>query len=288
MAPARRNVATLLPTRRPAAPFAEVPDPCVVVIDGPRLGHCIHVHGVPVIVGREPEADFQILDPSVSRAHCTIWQENGNTLLRDLRSKNGTLVNGEYVARAELQEGDLITLGDVVLKFVSGRLEARYHEALFGLATLDTLTGLLNRRHFRALLDEAVTGPGVDGVVVAFIDVDHFKRVNDVHGHDEGDQRLRSIATLIQQTLRPGDAAGRLGGDEFAVLLRDSSAHDARTWADGLRAAVHDLAGAPTVSVGLAVAGSGDVSVANLLHAADLALLEAKRAGRDTVRGPSG
>jgi diguanylate cyclase (GGDEF)-like protein len=277
--------ATSLPTRRPSRPGFEVPDPCLVVIDGPRLGHCIHVHEVPVIFGRDPDADFQLLDPSVSRAHCTIWQEGKLTLLRDLRSKNGTLVNGEYVARAELQEGDQIMLGDVVLKFVSGRLETRYHEALHGLATLDTLTQLLNRRQFRALLDEAAAGLGTDAALaVAIVDIDHFKQVNDALGHDEGDLLLRTIAATIQAQVRPGDAAGRLGGDEFAVLLRDADAAAAVEWAEGLRAAVAALPGNLSISVGIAAWSTALTTTSDLLHAADMALLAAKQAGRNLVR----
>ena len=283
-----RQAVTTLSSHPPEARVAPA-EPCLVVLDGPRLGECVSVHGVPVVIGRDPRADFQLLHPSVSRRHCAVWCEDGLTWARDLRSKNGLVINGHRVSRALLNEGDHIRLGDVVLKVASGRVEARYHQALFGLATRDTLTGLLNRRRFREVLDEAVGMAAADGAVaVAILDVDHFKPVNDRLGHDAGDTVLQAIAACVQDLLRPGEAAGRLGGDEFALVLREG-VDAARDRCEALRAAIEQLhdrlpdAGAP-VTLSIGVAGGAGRGASELLQAADLALLAAKAAGRNAVR----
>jgi diguanylate cyclase (GGDEF)-like protein len=264
-------------------------EPCLVVLDGPRLGECVNVHGVPVVIGRDPQADFQLPHPSVSRRHCAVWFEHGLTWIRDLRSKNGLVINGHRISRALLNEGDHIRLGDVVLKVASGRVEARYHQALFGLATRDTLTGLLNRRRFREVLDEAVGLASRGGsIAVAIVDIDHFKPVNDRLGHDAGDTVLQAIAAQVQALLRPGEAAGRLGGDEFALVLREG-VDAARERCEALRATIEQLHGelpdgGDPVTLSIGVAGGGGRGASELLKAADRALLAAKAAGRNAVR----
>src|SRR6202008_1913267 len=96
-------------------------------------------------------------------------------------------------------------------------------------ATSDPLTGLANRRHFEAVAAR-LTAHAVDSgqpLQVLALDLDHFKRVNDVHGHDVGDLVLKQTARLMQSCLRSGDLAARLGGEEFCVLLPDSSVEQA-------------------------------------------------------------
>jgi two-component system response regulator AlgR len=144
VAMAERRQAETLPAQARPEPLPTFEDSCLVVIDGPRLGQCVHVHEVPVVIGRSPQADFRIEHPSVSRLHCSVWQEVFGASVRDLDSKNGVLVNGTRVRRGELSDGDHIAIGEVTLKFVAGgSMEARYHEALFGLANIDSLTQLL-------------------------------------------------------------------------------------------------------------------------------------------------
>jgi diguanylate cyclase (GGDEF)-like protein len=293
MAPQRRQVVTQLSASRPE-PLPTFDDNCLVVIDGPRLGQCVHVHDVPVVIGRSPQADFRIEHPSVSRLHCSVWQEVLGASIRDLESKNGVLVNGTRVRCAQLTDGDHIAVGDVVLKFVAGGgTEARYHEALYGLANLDSLTQLLNRRAFREQLDEAVAkapeGPG--GLSFVIFDLDHFKQINDILGHDVGDLALRRLSATLRRQLRPSDVAGRLGGDEFAVLLRDADATQAERWCEQLRAAMEGLgleaSGLPqlvSVSVGFATWHPALRDAHELMRSADQALLRAKAAGRNCVR----
>ncbi len=156
----------------------------------------------------------------------------------------------------------------------------------------DELTGLANRALFLDRMDHAlrVTRPEGDPVVVLFVDLDDFKSVNDALGHAVGDQLLKSVADRIRAATGSGDTSARLGGDEFAVLLEDRGGIDraidvAERMLDGLREPV-SIAGfevAVLASVGVAVAASG-MSTTSVLRDADIAMYEAKRAGKGQIR----
>ncbi|MBX6743426.1 MAG: GGDEF domain-containing protein [Acetobacteraceae bacterium] len=165
------------------------------------------------------------------------------------------------------------------------------------MAATDGLTDLANRRQFDLNLDHEWRQAARDGTPLALLllDADGFKSFNDRHGHQEGDQVLRSIAACIRDTVRhPADAGARYGGEEFAVLLPDTDAAGALAVAERLRAAVEALgiphAGSPngrvTASIGVATAwphaGEGP---AMLVREADAALYEAKQGGRNRVSG---
>ena len=273
--------------------YSDIENGFLVVIEGPRLGHCVRLKIAPLVIGRSPEAGFSIEHPSVSRLHCSVQPEAHGASVRDLDSKNGTHVNGSRVRGAELRDGDLLMVGEVVLKFVAGGgAEARYHEALYGLANLDSLTQLHNRRAFREALDLAVARAKAQALppAVAIIDLDYFKQINDQLGHDAGDATLRRMSALLRRRLRPGDIAGRLGGDEFAVLLGAIAPEDAAEWCEELRVAVRDQASGDTrlaqplsISVGLASWQPAMGSPHEFLRLADMALLRAKGAGRNCV-----
>ena len=169
-----------------------------------------------------------------------------------------------------------------------GRVES--HRAAEARASTDVLTGLPNRRYFEefcALL--AHRRRADDAVGVLMIDIDHFKLVNDQHGHEIGDEVLRAVAGAIAGAVREGDVPARFGGEEFAVLLRNPSGRVAFEVGERVRAAVGALdLGASgvdsiSVSVGVAVADNHEVTMAELLAEADRALYRAKRAGRDRV-----
>ena len=159
------------------------------------------------------------------------------------------------------------------------------------LAATDPLTGLPNRRSFLACLDAALDDARREparGSALLMIDIDHFKHVNDTHGHPVGDEVLQHAARLIRGGLRQHDRAGRLGGEEFAVLLDDVDADTALTLAERLRRSVEaapaaTAAGAVslTISLGLALVSGGDP--ARVLGDADAALYRAKRGGRNRV-----
>ena len=160
------------------------------------------------------------------------------------------------------------------------------------LATVDELTGLFGRRHFMHLAErELARRHRTHGPVTAImLDLDRFKQVNDSHGHAIGDRVLRKIGDVLRTELRALDLAGRLGGEEFAVLLPDTGLEAGEDIAERLRTATManslDLPDSGTVhftaSFGVAEHNPHE-SLDSLLHRADTALYEAKRAGRNRV-----
>ena len=158
-------------------------------------------------------------------------------------------------------------------------------------ALQDPLTGLLNRRGFEQRYFAARTRAPDDTVAVMLLDVDFFKRVNDTHGHDVGDEVLRRIAATLQRALPASAGASRHGGEEFAVLLTALDGREVLALAETLRreiAAVpvairHDLEIPVTVSIGVALCQDGQSALQDLLGRADRALYRAKRSGRNRV-----
>ena len=158
-------------------------------------------------------------------------------------------------------------------------------------ATLDPLTGLNNRSHFETLTAHVLARSQRDGMPVALLlcDVDHFKRVNDEHGHAVGDEVLIAMSRLLGHNLRDGDVLARWGGEEFLALMPASPLDNACAVAERIRAAVHatpvDVGTASltiTLSFGVAqVHGAADLQAA--IARADKALYEAKNGGRNRV-----
>lgn len=178
----------------------------------------------------------------------------------------------------------------VAIRDISSRpapSELRDQEAL-----TDPLTGLANRsmlaeatRHALGRLDRGATHVGL-----LFLDVDHFKAINDAYGHRTGDRVLVAVADLLRRVVRPTDTVARLGGDEFVVLVEDiHDEHEVHTLAARLTEStrtplvVDGNQVACTLSIGLAVTQDATSTLDELLHAADLAMYQAKQTGRDRV-----
>lgn len=185
----------------------------------------------------------------------------------------------------------LVALGPIV---VAANLAAR-DDALRRLgeaAAHDPLTGVLGRRTFMMQADEALAGALRSGrpCAVMMLDVDHFKQVNDTHGHAGGDAVLRAYAATVERCLRTHDLLGRVGGEEFAVVLADATLPAASAVAERVREAVSGLrvhhnnrSIAVTVSVGVAHFDIPPAAIADGLMLADQALYRAKGSGRDRV-----
>lgn len=164
---------------------------------------------------------------------------------------------------------------------------ATMHRDLVQLATLDPLTGIFNRRAFFERATAALAQRSADGAVAAvMLDIDYFKRVNDVHGHAMGDRAIREVASLVAGT---GEIVGRLGGEEFAMLLPGRDLAGGREIAERLREEImavrlplEDKVVIFTSSFGVSEWQSGD-SVDDMLRRADMALYSAKAAGRNRV-----
>jgi diguanylate cyclase (GGDEF)-like protein len=168
------------------------------------------------------------------------------------------------------------------------------HDRLRRQATVDELTGLSNHRRFQEALHHEVTRMrrSERPTALAMIDIDHFKVINDTYGHQHGDTVLQAVAQVIAQACRATDEPARYGGDELAVILAETDLGGAGTLGESIRRAVERLAltlpdGTPTsvtVSVGVSALEAGAGDPAALIEGADVALYEAKRAGRNRTR----
>lgn len=166
---------------------------------------------------------------------------------------------------------------------------ARRSDALAEASLIDGLTGVGNRRRLDVELPEILSRFASAPSALMMIDLDHFKAVNDEHGHPAGDVLLRKVAALLENQIRPGDRVYRYGGEEFCVILPDTARDEAEHVAQRVAASVRDRTfslgvDVPvriTISVGLAVTAGTDAP--ELIHRADVALYEAKQAGRDRV-----
>ncbi len=211
----------------------------------------VEVHEV---VYRRPDGDERILRVSA----------------RPLNSRNDTL-------------GALISVADVT--------DARHAESVLRSRALqDPLTGLSNRYLFTDRLETAVArherSPG-RGTAVLFIDVDHFKRINDEFGHEAGDDVLREIAARLLASVRATDTVGRLGGDEFAVICEDTGLEEAQVVAqrmlDSFAEPVAAEGGPHTVSLSIGLALTPPYDPDEVVRSADQAMYRAKQAGGGRV-----
>lgn len=162
------------------------------------------------------------------------------------------------------------------------------------LATIDSLTGLYNRRHFLGLAQSLLEQAWQAGNALAILlfDIDHFKQINDRHGHHIGDQMLQLVATTAQAALRQSDLLGRYGGEEFVVMLTRVSNAEALLVAERLRSAIEQLiltdnqqSVTTSISVGLTLSyPHAEIPLERLIQQADHALYQAKAAGRNNVQ----
>ena len=191
----------------------------------------------------------------------------------------------EFVVRAQLQQANA-ALQEQIAR--SNELQAELQRQ----ATTDPLTGLLNRREFarRFARDALRADRDASPLSVALLDLDHFKKINDQHGHAAGDDVLRQVARLAQDCFRNVDSVGRIGGEEFAVLLPGANLEHAAAVAARFVARLGDLAvvhGDATIhltaTVGVAPRAVGEPQLDEVLQRADAALYQGKREGRNCV-----
>jgi diguanylate cyclase (GGDEF)-like protein len=172
------------------------------------------------------------------------------------------------------------------------RIGADLH-AMQVLADTDALTGLLNRRAFLPLASDAMSyfKRYRRAICILMIDIDHFKRVNDLYGHAAGDEVIRQVGRIVSEAVRTTDKVARFGGEEFVVLLRETDLKGATIFADRIRQTVANTVFEPdgpclraTISIGLAEAEFTDGDVDHTIERADRALYAAKSGGRNCVR----
>ncbi|HBA89760.1 MAG TPA: sensor domain-containing diguanylate cyclase [Geobacter sp.] len=189
-----------------------------------------------------------------------------------------------------------MTILSAIADFAAIAIEnARNYDRINELVITDDLTGLYNSRHFPCLIQEEVDRCVRYGMEMSlvFLDLDRLKGINDVHGHLVGSRMLSELGHLIARNIRANDRAARYGGDEFVIILPHTGKEAAMAMAANLRQRLHETDfssddGQPirlTASFGVASFPEDAASREELIRAADIAMYEAKHAGRDTIKG---
>jgi diguanylate cyclase (GGDEF)-like protein len=219
-------------------------------------------------------------------------------LITDLGSANGVFVDGEKVTERLLKEGEKIRVGQTTaLKFaLYDQVEEQAQRQLLESALRDGSTRAFNRRYFMQRLAAEVrfADRHNQNLSLLIIDLDHFKQLNDTHGHQVGDEALKKLVDLLADTLRAEDVLARYGGEEFAVLARGIPEKGALQLAERLRRLVSETnLGSEktplkcTISIGVAVfpfeGAQLETATEKLIERADSALFRAKQAGRNQV-----
>ncbi|MFN7143037.1 MAG: GGDEF domain-containing protein [Myxococcota bacterium] len=270
--------------------------PVLVVLEGEDLRRVHLLDRDRAVIGRGHDCEILLHDASASRRHAAAFRREEDppevVWIEDLRSTNGTFVNGERVeGPRQLVEHDRVRVGATLFGFrLRDDLELDAERRLIQLATIDPLTGLMNRGAFDQALDREFDRGVRYGRPLSLIllDLDHFKLVNDTWGHPVGDRVLAQVAVAIRSCLRHVDVAARYGGEEFAVLLVETNAEGATIAAERLRHAIGGLSMAVgdepvkvTASVGVVTWSPLFASPAEMVEAADKTLYRAKHAGRN-------
>ena len=276
--------------------------PTLTFLSGPSIGKEIPILHRQITLGRGSDCDIVIADPAVSRKHLQIIcrkiikkseESKLKVMLKDLNSKNGTLLNYSTIKKAILKPGDKIILGRVILKYEQRDLaEQQFFDEIYRLATEDSLTSLNNKATITRILKEEIAGSVRDRrwVSVVLVDIDRFKSVNDIYGHLKGDQILQKVAEEIRSSVRRRDKVGRFGGDEFLIVLPETEADGAVKIAERIRnrlesrvAQALELTENVTASLGVASKCATDADPEQLFEHADVALFRSKSLGRNRV-----
>ena len=275
-----------------------VRQPYLIVISGNSIGKMFKLAGA-MVIGRSVDCAICLDDSGVSREHARIEQRaQGEVWIADLGSTNGTyFLDGRRIDRHELRDGDKIRIGpEAILKlgYYDG-LEEDFFQHQYDSATKDALTGIYNKRYFLDQLqkDCAYARRHRTPLGLIVFDIDHFKKINDTHGHPAGDFILSTLVAVVGRTLRGEDWLARVGGEEFAVIARGADNQQARKMADRIRRAVETNPFTwetgwirVTISLGVAALREGRIeSVEALVQTADDYLYQAKNAGRNRVAG---
>lgn len=268
--------------------------PALVVISGKPLGKSFFLTKPLMVLGRDLAADISIGESSISRKHTEFTVSEQGIFCKDLGSTNGTFINDQRCGNQQLVDGDLIRCGNTILKFLKeGKIENLHYEKMYELANRDALTGALNRKAIMELIAEEYARCSSRNLplTLMLLDIDHFKSINDTHGHPAGDHVLKETCALIMnKMIRSQDVLGRYGGEEFVLVLRDTKLPIAVDVAERIRAAVEkqnytfeEKQIPVAISIGVATLDSTSKTHDELLATADRALYDAKNQGRNRV-----
>jgi diguanylate cyclase (GGDEF)-like protein len=280
------------PAPRPARAAASAA--CLVRIypTGPGMGARYSLSETPVVLGRDRVCDVHLDDHSVSRKHARIQSGMDGHYAVDLQSTNGTFVNDRPASMTKLRDGDYLRVGNWIFRYLAGgNLEAEYHEEIYRLTIIDALTGIHNKRFLLEFLDRelARSARHQRPLALVLLDLDHFKNVNERHGHLGGDYTLREMAACVKEAIRKEELFARYGGEEFAIVLPETTREGAVELAERIRGLVEshpftyeDELFHITVSLGVyATLGDEALTPNELIRRADEQLFLAKDAGRN-------
>ncbi|MEM9557326.1 MAG: GGDEF domain-containing protein [Acidobacteriota bacterium] len=246
-------------------------------------------------IGRSSSCDISMPGiRSLSRVHARLEHLGAVVRIEDLKSTNGTYVNDVRIDGARrLRSGDRFQVGALHFKFLHEKdPESAYHEAIYQLVTHDGLTGILNKRTFEDEMRREFDRAKRHGrpLSLVFFDIDHFKAINDTHGHLAGDFVLQQVARLTEPFLRPEQVFARVGGEEFVILCPETDEQGAASLAEKLRARFAleryryvDTEIELSCSFGVAAATASMTEPVQLYGLADAAMYASKNAGRNRV-----
>ncbi len=265
----------------------------LLIMTGDRMGQRSVLGEESFVIGRGSGCALVLQSDAISRQHARIeWTGTGHRLI-DMNSTNGCFVNYQRVAQHDLRDGDQVQIGKILLKYLRGdNVEAAYHEEFERLVRHDALTGALNKAAFDKELRVAISGLDVgQSLSLVLFDLDHFKQINDVHGHTAGDMVLQKAAELAAECIAPPSLFARVGGEEFAIIAKGKPAQDTARLAERIRSTIEahrfvfdEKPIQVTISLGVCEVGSDAQSAESLYAGADNQLYAAKRSGRNQVR----
>ena len=270
---------------------------CLVEIYGPDLGKKYAVDEDEITIGRDAKNNAVVVDlDNVSRKHAQVTSREGKCFVKDLGSTNGTYLNDQEVTQeTPLRNGDLIKVGGSIFKFLyGGNIEQLYYEEIYRMAIIDGLTQVYNKRYLLEFLEREMARCHRYARALSLImfDIDHFKQINDQHGHLAGDHVLRELAGQVKTKVRKEECVGRYGGEEFTIVMPEAGPEKTRRFADKLLRLVADHEFVfennhipVTISVGVADMNAETTEPLQFIKAVDALLYKAKRDGRNRVCG---
>jgi diguanylate cyclase (GGDEF)-like protein len=266
---------------------------CLVTIYGRELGRQYKL-GAETSIGRGAENTIVLDMDNVSRQHARVLNKKDGFYIEDLNSTNGTYVNDIEIKYERLRNGDLLKIGGAILKFLQGgNIESLFHEEIYRMTIVDGLTQVHNKRYFMEFIDREMARCAryERPLSLLLFDIDHFKKINDVHGHLAGDFILKKLGEMVSKHIRKEEAFARYGGEEFAILMPETNGERARIFGEKIRRMVEstpyeyeDRAIEVTVSIGITEMGKHR-DPTSFIKAADENLYKAKAAGRNRVVG---
>lgn len=211
----------------------------ILFLSGPLIGKLLQLNEGVTVIGRATDADIVIADARISRHHLKIDVQGEEVTVEDLGSTNGTYLNGVKRDKHKLSDGDKIQISSAtVFKFaLQDKTENIFHKELYRMAVIDPVTNIYNKRFFTERLNEEFSHSkrAKLNLSLLMIDIDHFKNVNDKHGHLAGDMILQQLAKIFKMMVREEDILARYGGEEFVAILRGTNKKGAYILAERIR-----------------------------------------------------